>query len=385
MFSPAWLPIVAWFSAGVDAAAGVSNLVVNARRRRKSGAGAAPRLWQIALAGAIALVSFIAKAFVFGIFGQIGPFGLIHLAYVALALVPPCLGLTILWLGFRKPVRRIAIHILLVAAVMLAPAPLCAYASFVAPYQLVVERCDVPLAELQGADEPIRIGVLADLQTDRVTSYEHDAVDRLLAERTDLIVLPGDFFQGPETLFRRQLPTLRDLLAKLEAPFGVYACLGNVDPPRRTAELLAGTPVHLLHNDIEVIEIRGRRIALGGVELNYRSAEARRVVRRLGEIDADVRLLLAHMPDAALDVMSDDGIDLIVAGHTHGGQVVIPGLGPPITLSMVPRDVAAGGLHHVGEQLIYVSRGVGFERGLAPPMRFCCPPELSVLTLPATP
>ncbi len=97
--------------------------------------------------------------------------------------------------------------------------------------------------------------------------------------------------------------------------------------------------------------------------------------------DADVRLLVSHKPDVALLIEPDDRIDLVVAGHTHGGQVVIPGFGPPVTLSRVPRRVAAGGLHKVGGQSVYVSRGVGHERGKAPPVRLFCPPEITILTL----
>ena len=87
------------------------------------------------------------------------------------------------------------------------------------------------------------------------------------------------------------------------------------------------------------------------------------------------------MPDIALLLEPDDRIDLLVAGHTHGGQVVIPGFGPPLTLTRVRREVAAGGLHRAREQLIYVSRGVGHEPGLAPPVRLFCPPEVTVLSL----
>jgi predicted MPP superfamily phosphohydrolase len=72
---------------------------------------------------------------------------------------------------------------------------------------------------------------------------------------------------------------------------------------------------------------------------------------------------------------------LLVAGHTHGGQVQIPFFGPPITLSRVPRSVAAGGFHSLDGRAIYVSRGIGNERGWAPRVRFLAPPEVSLLTL----
>ena len=71
-----------------------------------------------------------------------------------------------------------------------------------------------------------------------------------------------------------------------------------------------------------------------------------------------------------------------MAGHTHGGQVQIPGFGPPITQTGVPREVGAGGLHTMDGARVYVSRGVGVEHAAnAPRVRLFCPPELSLLTL----
>jgi predicted MPP superfamily phosphohydrolase len=68
----------------------------------------------------------------------------------------------------------------------------------------------------------------------------------------------------------------------------------------------------------------------------------------------------------------------VLAGHTHGGQVVLPLFGPPRTASRLPR-LYAGGLHDFAGTPLHVSRGVGMERGFAPPLRFLCPPEICVL------
>jgi hypothetical protein len=95
----------------------------------------------------------------------------------------------------------------------------------------------------------------------------------------------------------------------------------------------------------------------------------------------DFRIVLGHRPDVVSNLKANSRVDLVVAGHTHGGQIVVPGFGPLITLSDVPRKVAAGGLHQLQGNAIYVSRGVGCERHQAPRMRFFCPPEISILTI----
>ena len=95
----------------------------------------------------------------------------------------------------------------------------------------------------------------------------------------------------------------------------------------------------------------------------------------------DVRVLLAHRPDAVLNLRRGTRIDLTLAGHTHGGQVQLPGVGPLTIASRVPREVGAGGLHLLGGRRIYVSRGVGVERGQAPRLRLGAVPEVSLLTL----
>jgi hypothetical protein len=259
----------------------------------------------------------------------------------------------------------------------------CAYASFIAPYQLVLERADVPLPQLDASilPSPIRVGVLADLQTDRVGDHERGAVNLLMEQSPDLLLLPGDYFQVSTARMNEHWGEFRDLLSGLKALAGCFAVLGDVDRPGQTARLMAEAGIRLLVNDIATTDIRGLRVAIAGVELHCTSASARETIRRLSETPADVRILLSHRPDAVLATGPGDRVDLVVAGHTHGGQVVIPGFGPPITLSRVPRHIAAGGLGQVNGHRIYVSRGVGFERGLAPPVRLFCPPEVTLLTL----
>jgi hypothetical protein len=200
--------------------------------------------------------------------------------------------------------------------------------------------------------------------------------------KPDIILVPGDIFQGADDEFERELPALWELSTRLHAPHGVYVVPGNVERTDRLKRLCDGAALRLLLNDTVAVDVNGHRVAIGGVELNCRSPAARETIRRLGANQTcDVRILLSHLPDAVLDLRASDGIDLVVAGHTHGGQIQLPGFGPLVTFSHVPRRTAGGGLTRVNDVLIYVSRGVGMERSQAPPLRFFCPPEITLLTL----
>ncbi|MBD1937970.1 hypothetical protein [Microcoleus sp. FACHB-68] len=89
-------------------------------------------------------------------------------------------------------------------------------------------------------------------------------------------------------------------------------------------------------------------------------------------------IVLGHAPDCAL---GDVDADLLVAGHTHGGQVRLPFVGPVFTRSKIPRSWAAGMTKLTGNRTLIVSRGIGMQRGVAPRVRFLCRPELVIIEL----
>jgi uncharacterized protein len=329
------------------------------------------------LLGALAVAGVVlaAKLLVLIALGLEAPFGVMHVAWLDLVVVLPLAGLVALFCGARGAVRVGA-----VAACCLAPVG--AYASFVEPERLTLETAEAPLPPERAGERPLRIGLLADLQFEEIGAHEREAVDRLMQERPDLILLAGDYHQGPPDKFRASLPGLRRLMRRLDAPGGVYAVQGDVENIPEAHVVLDGTGVRLLVNEIVRVRLGDRRIAIGGVELAYWTGAARAAVteleRRPGQ--ADVRLLLAHRPDA-VRLLRTPRVDLTLAGHTHGGQLQLPLLGPLTTASGVPRDVAAGGLHELDGRRIYVSRGVGVERAQAPRLRLGAVPEVSLITL----
>lgn len=226
----------------------------------------------------------------------------------------------------------------------------------------------------------LRIAVLADIQTDVVGAHEEAAVRMAADVGADLVLLPGDFIQTsnarerPEPPHDRLQAELAALLAEadLAAPLGCYAVEGDIDPPDwRDAfdgvdvAAPAGRATFRLRDDV----------VLTTLPLAASHAVDPRVPRPPG---GGLHVVVGHGPNFALG--DDVDADLLVAGHTHGGQVQFPFVGPLLTLSRVPRAWAAGGLTEVRDGVhLVVSRGVGLERGSAPRLRFLCPPEVVVI------
>lgn len=368
---PASILAVQWGSALAAAAAGAVPLVLRVRRREPL------RALDVALSGGVVACAALASMLVLSRFG-LGPFGWIRVAYTTAVVVVPLLAVAIVAARRARgvPLSRGAWALTLLG---LVPAPLGAWATYVEPRRLEVVESVLDLAPQRTGDEPVRIAILADLQCNEVGDHEREAVDLLLAQRPDVILVPGDVFHGWQPEWDASKDALRELMARLDAPGGVFFVFGDTDTPA-TVELLRTTRVRVVENEIVRTRVRGRDLTIGGIA--FRRGDGG-LVRRLESLpgEGDVRIVLCHKPDHALRLAPSSRIDLVVAGHTHGGQIVVPGFGPPMTLSSVPRHIAAGGLHLHDGNAIYVSRGVGMERTEAPPMRLFCRPEVSVVTL----
>lgn len=306
-------------------------------------------------------------------------FGVIHVLWLDLAVVVPLAGIAVLAhrsLRGRAPLATVGLLALLMV-------PVAVYASFIEPSRTVVERATVPLAPERAGDRPVRIAVVADLQFEWLGDHEREAVDTVMDQRPDVIVLTGDVHHGSRAGFERQRGRIRALLAGLRAPGGVYAVQGDTEGLTKARRIYAGTGIRLLVNRAVPARVHGRALTIAGIEVNYRSPKAERVAGALERTpeDRDVRILMAHRPDAVYRLRPRSRVDLTVAGHTHGGQFQLPFLGAPKTASHVPRAVGSGGLHALSGRTIYVSRGLGMERGQAPSLRLGAPPEVSLLTL----
>ena len=252
------------------------------------------------------------------------------------------------------------------------------YAAHVAPRRLRLERVAVPLPGLPVGLVGLRIGFLSDIHHDqgRPLALLARGVALLNAAAPDVIVLGGDYVVGRGRGFA---PCAR-LLGRLRAPLGVYAILGNHDhwgAAERVAAQLTDAGATVLRNASR------RLVAPGGAPFWLLGLDSG--VREHADPDAALagvpedafRLLLAHEPQLA-DVVRAYGarVDLQLSGHTHGGQIVPPLLGP-IFLPPLGRHYLHG-LYQTPGWPLYVSRGIG---GLPPFLHFRCPPEVTLLTL----
>lgn len=268
------------------------------------------------------------------------------------------------------------------AAVAGAGATLGAYAFLVEPRWLQVTRTPIHVRGLHPDLEGFRIALLTDLHAGEGTplSLIRRACRLAMQERPDLVAVTGDFAADSATSFRGVL----DAIGGLSAPHGVYAVPGNHDHTvgieQWRSDVAASPTLVDLTNTALLREVGGARLCVAGVDDFSRGAPT------LAELPPperrDFTLLLAHDPDQAERARrAYDRVDLIVSGHTHGGQVRLPLLGA-LRNPAARDDLYDEGLRRRPWTQVYVSRGVGTVHI---PVRFLCRPEVAILELTGRP
>jgi Predicted phosphohydrolases len=249
-------------------------------------------------------------------------------------------------------------------------------ARYVEPNLIDVTHHEVFLPELPPEAEGLRVVQLTDLHRGPTTPLEtiRQAVDAAVAEKPDAFVLTGDLVHNRVT-YAEPLAEMLQPLRRAGARFGVFACLGNHDYPESAdvvaSVLEARAGVRFLRNaNAELAP--GLHVA--GVE-DHLWGRPDAHAARAGVAESSALIVLAHNPRAVFDW--DQRSCVVLAGHTHGGQVLLPGVTP-----RVPPDVKGfplvAGWGQFDQAHLYVNRGVGMS-GL--PLRFRCRPEVAVFTL----
>lgn len=250
------------------------------------------------------------------------------------------------------------------------------YALAIEPRWLQVTRTDVPIPALPEPLDGLRIAVLSDFHVRDRSSVRlaRRACDAAMRHAPDLIAVAGDLIDEGESF-----GPVAEMLQRLEAPLGVYAVPGNHDHTRSSAgfrtALRACPHVIDLTNEQRVVHVESARLAVVGVD-DLESGNSD------GDIAAvqpapDVMVAIAHQPSHAPWLQQRFGhIDLLVSGHTHGGQIRLPLVGALV--DPWGDDASRQGLQRIGGTPVYVSRGIGTTRL---PVRLFCRPEVAVLEL----
>ena len=271
---------------------------------------------------------------------------------------------------------RLAVLTLLAAAVL--------NTCWLEPDSLRVTRYSLPLRHCPPALAGLRIAVLADLHAG-APFMDLDKLRQVVATtnatQPDMVLIAGDIFVQ-FVLGGHRLPPgdVAEVLGQLHAPLGVYAVLGNHDyseqprfQPERYQQLLKQNGIVPIDNVAMPLSGANRHFWIAGFgDLHHGHPD---VVRTLGDVpEGEPVIALTHEPDLFPDVPSR--VNLVVAGHTHGGQVRLPFIGRPVVPSDFGQRYAAG---HVVEQTdLFVTTGIGTSHL---PVRFGVPPEISLLTL----
>lgn len=264
--------------------------------------------------------------------------------------------------GSGTPLRDLASNLSQVARYALAEAN-----------TLIVEKIEISLDRLPKKLENFRIVHLSDIHHSPFTNLEHitKTVEIANSLKPNMFILTGDYVSH-ETEY---IAPVAEVLGKLESEFGTFACLGNhdhwTDAEMVTRDFRAAG-MNVLINEGFRFEARDASFWLCGVD-DYMVGKTDLRAALRGSYPDEMKLLLAHNP-VIVRQAARYGVDLILSGHTHGGQVKLRDEEKRI----LPRRKLKNGLHRRKDTQIYITRGIGT---VVLPVRFGCPPEISLLEL----
>lgn len=256
-----------------------------------------------------------------------------------------------------------------------------AYITCIEPYWLSHSAVTIPLRHLPPAFEGFTIAHISDLHMgDWITAAQLEEVAaQVNALAPDLIAVTGDI---ASRAYRGLQADITRFLRSLRAREGVAATLGNHDhwlDARTVRRAILDADTWLLWNTHAEVRRGGDTLYIVGVDDVWEHEDD--LDEALAEVppEAVATVLLAHEPDFADEAAATGRIGLQLSGHSHGGQVRLPGIGAPVLPRLGRRyDM---GLYTLAGMRLYVNRGIGMT---APYVRFNCPPEITLITLTAT-
>ena len=246
------------------------------------------------------------------------------------------------------------------------------YCHFIEPRWVEINKVTIPIKGLPKRFRGMTIAQLSDIHHCKYVPREfvRSCVRMVNGLSPDIVVLTGDYVHDSPVF----LPSVTEELAALRAKEGIFAIMGNHDPKDDTFDALSRKDIHVLVNAHVPFYRRKDYLFIAGVDDLLRGRVD--LGATLKGMDDKPRILLSHNPDI-IEMVQHTKVDFLIAGHTHGGQVRLPFIGPPCTCSKFGARYAAG-LFHEGNTLMYVNRGIGIT-GL--PIRFFARPEITLFTL----
>ena len=261
----------------------------------------------------------------------------------------------------------------LVLILTVLSAALFAWARFVEPAMIRVERVDIQVAGLYPSADGLKIALFSDTHLDFGLDAEKlaDAVRLINEQGPDLVCFTGDLYDDYSKSGEEDMAVIH-ALAGLEAPLGKYAVLGNHDygpqAQKRTDEILTAGGFSVLYNESVQLPEYGLHL-FGMDDCMFGAGDAAAYRAQAGSCN----IVLCHEPDV-FDGMQD--VDLMLSGHTHGGQVRLPLVGAAALPGLGKNYVS--GLYEKENGKIYVNRGLGTT---IMQLRLFCTPEITILTL----
>ncbi|MGC9261206.1 MAG: metallophosphoesterase [Phycisphaerae bacterium] len=236
-----------------------------------------------------------------------------------------------------------------------------------------VEYVELAVQHLPQVFSGLQILHLSDLHITRWTGELERWRGRIAPLSPDIAVITGDLGHR-SWKWKKSLPNVQRLLSAIHAPLGIFFILGNHDSPELGAALNAAGR-RMLTNESVIIERAGQRFAIIGVAQHRRSDTDIPTAMQQVRPD-DFKLMLLHYPDLIHSAVAA-GVDVCLAGHTHGGQICFPDGSPIIGHDVLPPSMCTG-LSRFGDTWLVVNRGIG-KAGLR--LRIFCPPQIMMLTL----
>lgn len=223
----------------------------------------------------------------------------------------------------------------------------------------------------------MKIVHISDIQTDDITIRENQLVQKINQINPDLILISGDYYNGSKKYYSEAYESAKFVMSNLKARYGVYGVSSDVTPENEHFELFNTAECTFLDNSSKKIKINEKEIFIVGI--SRPQPDLKKAFKDV-PIDSDI-IIIYHGPELFFNSdIYHYKPDLLLVGHTHGGQIAMPIIGPLTSGTIYGRKYAKGWFENQGLRM-YVNRGVGLEGWFAPKVRFLSRPEIAVIEI----